>query len=108
MLILSQNRELLVNVENIRLLSLQKISFEQEKKGDAQYRIFVSFGNADDDYWHIGNYGTEDRAKEIIREIWQKYGEYLHRPGGPAILRGTSDVPEAFFVLPKIYKMSEV
>lgn len=108
MLILSQNREVLVNVENIRSISICKMNFERKKKADIHYSIFVMFGSATDDYWHIGDYGTEDRAKGVIREIWQKYGEYLYRPGGPAILRGTSDVPEAFLVLPKIYEMPEV
>lgn len=108
MLILSQSGEAVVNVEHIHGLSFYKMGdFERGQKVDKKCRILAFFGDADDDYWVIGDYETEDRAKEIIREIWQKYGEYLHRPGGPAILRGTSDVDEAFWVLPKIYEMPE-
>lgn len=109
MLILSQNREVMVNMENIHSLSLCKMeNFDRGKSLDKRFRILAWFGSAEDDFWNIGNFGTKDRAKEVIREIWQKYGEYLHRCGGPAILRGTSDVPEAFWVLPKIYEMPEV
>lgn len=108
MLILSQNGKVLVNVERIHSLSLYKMGdFEKGKKIDKKCRILAWFGDTSDGFWVIGDYETEERAKEIIREIWQKYGEYLHRPGGPAILRGTSDVDEAFWVLPKIYEMPE-
>lgn len=72
---------------------------------EKKYRILAWYGSSEDDCWGIGDYDTEARAKEIVREIWQKYGVYLHRQGGPAILKGSVDLPEAFWVLPKIYEM---
>lgn len=100
MLILSQNRDVVVNMNNTHSLSVYMT--------DGKFVILAWFGTSENDFWRIGDYETEDRAKETIREIWQKYGEYLHRTGGPAIFRGTSAVDEAFWVLPKIYEMPEV
>lgn len=109
MLILSQDGGRIVNANNLHAITIypanvKVVGKEMEKK----FRVLAWFGTTEDDCCGIGDYETENRAKEVLAEIWKKYGEYLHRPGGPAILRGSSDVPEAFWVLPKIYEMPEV
>lgn len=106
MQILSQNREVMVNMDRIHSVSVYGF-LQSTKDKQKKYRILAWYGNGEDDCWGIGDYATEERAKEIVREIWMKYGEYLHRQGGSAILAGTSDIPEAFFVLPKLYEMPE-
>ena len=108
MLILSQNGDVMVNVDALQTITTYNFGDCQRcKEISEKCRILAWFGTGEDDCWGIGDYATEERAKEVIREIWQKYGEYLHRPGGPAILRGSVDVPEAFWVLPKIYEMPQ-
>ncbi len=109
MLILSQSGEVMVNVERIHTLSIYKIAdYKRGERIQEKFRILAWYGTTEDDCRGIGDYETENRAKEVLAEIWRKYGEYLHRPGGPAVLRGSSDVPEAFWVLPKVYEMPEV
>lgn len=107
MLILGQNGDVMVNLERIQAITTYCLgNFEQGKKVE-KCRVLAWFGTGEDDCWGIGDYETEDRAKEVIRAIWQKYGEYLHRPGDPAILRGSVEIPEAVWVLPKLYEMPQ-
>lgn len=106
MLILGQNGDVMVNVECLHAITTYKF-FEHKdgKEIGEKFRILAWHGEYEESFWGIGDYATEDRAKEIIREIWMKYGEYLHRQSEPAILRGSTDVPEAFWVLPKVFEM---
>lgn len=106
MLILGQDGDVMVNMERIHTITTYQLgNFENGKEMEKRFRILAWYGSGKDDCWGIGDYATEDRAKKVIREIWEKYGQYLHRPGGPAILKGSVDVPEEFWVLPKIYEM---
>ncbi len=106
MLILGQNGDVMVNVERIHTISTyQSGNYENGKVMEKRFRIIAWYGSGESDYFYIGDYATEDRAKEVIQEIWKKYGEYFHRTGGPAILKGSVDVPEEFWVLPKVYEM---
>lgn len=109
MLILGQDGEVMVNLDRIHSITTYKLGdYERGKETESKFRVLAWFGNSEDDCWGIGDYATEERAKEIVREIWMKYGEYLYRQGGPAILRGSADVSEAFWVLPKLYEMPQV
>lgn len=106
MLILGQNGDVMVNVERIHTITTYQLGdYENGKLMEKRFRILAWYGSGEDDCWGIGDYATEDRAKEVIREIWEKYGQYLHRKGGPAMLKGSVDVPEEFWVLPKVYEM---
>lgn len=106
MLILGQSGDVMVNLERIQAITTYCLGdFERGKKVEKKCRVLALFGTGEDDCWGIGDYETEDRAKEIIKEIWEKYGEFLHRRGGQAILKWQVDVSEAFWVLPKIYEM---
>ena len=106
MLILGQSGDVMVNVEHHQCFSIYQINnHEHGKEMEKRFRILAWYGSGEDDCWGIGDYATEDRAKEVLREIWEKYAQYLHRKGGPAILKGSVDVPEEFWVLPKVYEM---
>lgn len=109
MLILSQDGEAVVNVNNLQAITIYQINEKIAGKDmEKKFRILALNGTTDDECLGIGDYVSVDRAKEVLQEIWQEYGAYLHRHGGPAILKGSVDVPEAFWVLPKTYKMPEV
>lgn len=106
MLILGQNGDVMVNVERIHSITTYQLGdYERGKEMEKRFRILAWYGSGEDDCWGIGDYATEDRAKEVIREIWEKYSQYMHRQGGPAILKGSVAVPEEFWVLPKVYEM---
>ena len=53
----------------------------------------------------LGEYETEERAKEVLQEIAQTYSSYLKLEGGPAILQGQIDIQPNIFNIPKVYEM---
>ena len=55
----------------------------------------------------LGEYKTEERAKEVLQEIVEKYSSYLKLEGGPAILQSQMDIQPNIFNIPKVYKMPE-
>lgn len=55
----------------------------------------------------LGEYKTEERAKEVLQEIAQKFSSYLKLEGGPAILQGQIDIQPNIFNIPKVYEMPE-
>lgn len=109
MQILGQNGDKMVNLDRIIALAIYKMGdWEKGKEVEKKFRILAWSGNEEQDCFGLGDYVTEDRCKEIIKEIWELSGEYFHRPASQAILRGSFDIPELFFVPPKAYKMPEV
>lgn len=64
MLILSQNKDTIINFERINYIEITK-------KDDHSYSIYLNF--ADSDWKNIGYYRTEDRAKEVLQEIIEQY-----------------------------------
>lgn len=55
----------------------------------------------------VGEYKTEERAKEVLQEIIKEYSSYLQLNGGPAILQGSMDIQPNIFNIPKVYEMPE-
>ena len=55
----------------------------------------------------LGEYKTEERAKEVLQEIAQKFSSYFKLEGGPAILQGQIDIQPNIFNIPKVYEMPE-
>lgn len=109
MQILAQSRDKMVNMNHIHALTVSNIgSWNDEKADERNYRILAWNGAGANDCYGLGDYETEDRAKQIIREIFELSGQYLHRKGGPAMLIGSVDIPEEYLVLPKVYEMPEV
>lgn len=99
MQILGQSGDKMVNLEKIIALTIYNMG-DWQKKVENRYRILAWSGNEEQDCFGIGDYATKERAKEIIREIWQKCGHL----GGPARI---SAVDEAFWVLTKLYEMPQ-
>ena len=71
MLILAQNRTVLVNMDRINSIAVHNL-------GDNKFRILAYYGNENADCWGIGDYETEERAKEILLEIMEKYANVYH------------------------------
>lgn len=67
------------------------------------YGIYAYF---EKDNWSVlGEYKTEERAKEVLAEIVQKYSSYLQLTGGPAIMQGQMNIQPNIFNIPKTYEM---
>lgn len=64
MIIVSQDKDVIVNFERINYMGITK-------KDDYSYSIYLNF--ADSDWKNIGDYRTEERAKEVLREIIDTY-----------------------------------
>ena len=99
MIIVSQDKGKIINFDNMT-------------------RVYINFDKGDDDvcirtetvdslFEDLGYYKTEERAKEVLQEIAQKYSSYLKLEGGPAILQGQMDIQPNIFNIPKVYEMPE-
>lgn len=91
MIIVSQEKDGIINFDNVLVIRLS-IDFETNKK------TIIYVDCVGDEHFGIGKYDTEERAKEVLQEIIDKYKEYatiLNRVGS------ISDVE----ILPKVYEM---
>ena len=101
MIIVSQEQNEILNFNNI--MNIQVTNCEEDG-----YLISAGFiVGRDDNYRDLGYYKTEERAKEVLQEITQKYSSYLKLEGGPAILQGQMDIQPNIFNIPKVYEMPE-
>lgn len=97
MIIVSQDKEKIVNFDN-----LTQVYITQDEEETA---YFIRYETVDSLYDDLGKYETEERAKEVLQEITQKYSSYLKLEGGPAILQGQMDIQPNIFNIPKVYEM---
>lgn len=68
-IILSQNKNEIINTENIENINMQEREFiDYEEKKQQWYCIFTGKG-------FIGKYKTENRAQEILLDIYSKLVE---------------------------------
>lgn len=104
MLILSQDKETILNFNNAVTLYVIRDSFSEEK-GLENYNI--DYSTNDEINYVLETYATEERAKEVLQEIIKCYKSYLQLNGGPAILQGQMDIQPNIFNIPKVYEMPE-
>lgn len=91
MIIVSQDREQIVNFDNIEIIFLNQ--------REVWYQGIYGEG------YLIAEYSTEERAKEVLQEIIRKYSSYLQLNGGPAILQSSTGIQPNIFNIPKVYEM---
>lgn len=65
MIIVSQEKEKIVNFDN-----LIQIYITQDEEETAN---FIRYESVDSLYEDLGEYKTEERAKEVLQEIWEFY-----------------------------------
>ena len=87
MIIVSQDKDNVINYDNVKSLWIDDNVLD---KTNTTFYI-----NADDDF--LGEYETEERAKEILQEIISKYKTTLYN----------SKKNETVVNIPKVYKMPE-
>lgn len=100
MFILSQDKEWLVNMGMINTISIRR-------SGETEFTIHAWSDGELSNTTILGAYGTKERCKEIIREIYEIYGSYIYKPFSQAVLKGSHDLPEVFFNQPKCYEMPQ-
>lgn len=96
MIIISQDKETIINFESITRISI----IPPVEEG---YKYSIAINGCLD----LGYYKTKERAKEILKEIEKTYSSYLSLRGGPAIMQGQMDIQPNIFNIPKVYKMPE-
>ena len=87
MLIVNQDRDKIVNFGN---LTQVYITQDEEK-----IACFIRFETVDSLYDDLGEYKTEERAKEVLQEIVSKYKTTLYN----------SKTNETVVNIPKVYEM---
>lgn len=74
MIIVSQDKKELINFENILSVKL----FHDDEDNECLYEIYTTVNAPGDNYILLGAYKTEERAKEVLREIVE-----IHRVAMP-------------------------
>lgn len=92
MIIVSQDKNKIINFDNIVHIFISGNSIS--------YGVMSDTGAND-----LGTYKTQERAKEVLQEIINKYSSYLQLNGGPAIMKGDIDIQPNIFNIPKVYYM---
>lgn len=92
MIIVSQDKKTLVNFNNIAHLFIP----EEGSFSNGKYKI--CYGNLAGSRSDLGEYKTEERTKEVLQEIINKYLEY------GSIQDGLNNVKNVI-VLPRVYEM---
>lgn len=91
MIIVSQDGEKIINFNNITQVY---ITFDED-----DYSFWVRIETVDSVYEDLGNYKTEERAKEVLEEIVKLYEEKDLTVGNMAYANAN---------YPKVYRMPEV
>lgn len=93
MLIIDQDKALIVNFENVNLIGLL-----------AQNDGVVCSRSTNGDTQILGKYRTRERAKEVLQEIVAKYLEHV-KTGGRFDYKALTNTTEHYYNLPKVYEM---
>ena len=97
MIILSQDGKEIINFDNVNLIRVQDDG------------SIVTYDNTYNEQTGVssvlGKYETEKRAKEILREIVEKYSSYLELKGGVTFMQGGMNIQPNIFNIPKVYEM---
>jgi len=104
MLIMSQDRKCLLNLEKVSTLFLS--SYYGDYKEGKPVKVLASFPLAEDVTEGLGEYQSEARAMEVLEEIATEYSNFMKVDGGCNPLTGAYTQPFAF-VHPKVYRMPE-
>ena len=104
MLIMTQNRKCLFNLERAGTLFLS--SYYGDYEEGKPVKVLASLPLAEDVTENLGEYESEARAMEVLGEIADEYGKYLSTAGGPLATVEAYVQPFAY-APPKVYRMPE-
>lgn len=87
MLIVSQDKDTIMNFDNIEILGIGN-PLEDD---DGKFKILAN--TISDSQYTLAKYDTEERAKEVLKEIINKYRKY------------NFDANQSVTFIPKVYEM---
>lgn len=105
MIIVSQDKMEIFNFDEIFRLCVDNWSNEEFATEPNCFCIKAEKSSDNMICAFLGEYKTEERAKEVLQEIVNEYAKYLRLNGGPAILQGQIDIQPNIFNIPKVYIM---
>lgn len=71
MIIVSQDKKQIINLANVTRIFIEKLDEDDEIK---KYGIGADTNSAESMVWELGYYESEERAKEVLRQIYLAYG----------------------------------
>ena len=100
MIIVSQDKSVIVNFNNVEAIEIGNIE-ENQCKGTIYARLVSDY------FYKIGEYKTEERAKQVLQEIIELYRKDTFYKE-TQIDSGVYSRKEINHPLPKVYEMPEV
>lgn len=91
MLIVSQNKDVIVN--------LQRINFIKIDPNENEFDIEINYGN--DDWIFIGTYDSYEKCKEILNAITQEFKRVVLK------VNRQNTMQSEFYNIPKVFYMPE-
>lgn len=95
MILIRQDKKGIVNLDRMDIICVVEYG----------KRNFIEINYENAEHKLIAEYESEERVKEVLQEIIQKYSSYLKLEGGPAILQGQIDIQPNIFNIPKVFVM---
>ena len=105
MIIVSQDKMEIFNFEEIFRLYVDNWSNEEFATEPNCFCIKAEKSRDNMICAFLGEYETEERAKEVLKEIVEKYSSYLELKGGVAFMQGGMNIQPNIFNIPKVYEM---
>lgn len=105
MIIINQDKTEIFNFEEIFRLYVDNWSNEEFETEPNCFCIKAEKSSDNMIYAFLGEYKTEERAKEVLKEIVEKYLSYLELKGGVAFMQGGMNIQPNIFNIPKVYEM---
>ena len=106
MIIVSQDKMEIFNFEKIFRLYVDNWSNEEFATEPNCFCIKEKFSD-NMICAYLGEYRKEERAKEVLKEIVEKYSSYLELKGGVAFMQGGMNIQPNIFNIPKVFEMPE-
>lgn len=107
MIIVSQDKMEIFNFEKIFRLYVDNWSNEEFATEPNCFCIKAEKFSDNMICAYLGEYRKEERAKEVLKEIVEKYSSYLELKGGVAFMQGGMNIQPNIFNIPKVFEMPE-
>ncbi len=98
MIIVSQDKLQIFNFKTAKNIWIEDEEVKINQIEQIVYPIYI-------DGEMLGAYKTIERAKEVLKEIVEKYSSYLELKGGVAFMQGGMNIQPNIFNIPKVYEM---
>lgn len=105
MIIVSQDKMVVYNFDEIFRLYVDNWSNEEFATEPNCFCIRAEKSSDNMICAFLGEYKTEERAREVLKEIVEKYSSYLELKGGVDLMQGGMNIQPNIFNIPKVFEM---